>query len=214
MAAVTDLILADARADSPIDGRRARRERGRLAVVDAMVDLVRDGHTPPTTEAIAERAGVSVASLFRYFPTLEDLQQQTTARFMDLYAALLDIPDLGVGSTGERIERYIAARIELYETVGPIARFARAMSFERPHLAANLTALHRRHADVTRRHFSLELRPLSAAARDDRVAVLISISSFESWELLERDLGRSRNQVRRAWAWSIGSILSGCADRG
>ena len=37
---------------SEIDGRRARRERGREAVTDAMVDLVFEGHVSPTAEQI------------------------------------------------------------------------------------------------------------------------------------------------------------------
>jgi AcrR family transcriptional regulator len=189
------------------DGRRARRERGRLAVLDAMVDLIREGHAPPTTEEIADRAGVSVASLFRYFPTLEELQRQTSARFMERYAPLLDVRDSAVGPFGERVDRYVSARIVLYETIGPVARFARGRSFSRPQLVANLAEMHRRHADVTRHHFAAELRARTPAAADDAVALVTSITSFDAWELLRSDLGRSRAQVRRAWTAGIDSLL-------
>ena len=190
------------------DGRRARRQRGRSAVLDAMVDLVREGHSPPSTEAVAERAGVSVASLFRYFPSVEELQQETTARFFQRYSSLFDVPDVGMGSLDGRIGRYVSTRLTLYETIGPVARFARAQSFERPHLATNLIQLRRRHADATRRHFAEELRDLAPAARDDRVVVITSITSFESWELLRHDLERSHTQIQRAWTWSIRSLCS------
>src|SRR5690606_23355552 len=42
------------------DGRRARRERGRQAVIDATLDLFLEGGERPTSEEVAARAGVSV----------------------------------------------------------------------------------------------------------------------------------------------------------
>ena len=74
------LMTQTALSNETIDGRRARRERGRLAVSDAVIDLVGEGNTDPTSEQVAERAGVSVASLFRYFETLEELRQETLRR--------------------------------------------------------------------------------------------------------------------------------------
>ena len=62
--------------DTPIDGRRARRERGRSAVIDAAFALAEEGKIPLTTELVAERSGVSAASIFRYFDGLDDLQYQ------------------------------------------------------------------------------------------------------------------------------------------
>ena len=46
------------------DGRRARRGRGRLAVCEAMIDLVFEGNLPPSADQVAERAGYSSAEEF------------------------------------------------------------------------------------------------------------------------------------------------------
>ena len=56
-----------------VAGRRARRERNRTAVIDAMFELIAEGKVPPPAEALAERAGVSVSSIFRYFDNLDEL---------------------------------------------------------------------------------------------------------------------------------------------
>ena len=56
-----------------IDGRRASRERNRDAVVDALLDLYREGNLSPGADAVAERSGLSRRSLFRYFDDLDDL---------------------------------------------------------------------------------------------------------------------------------------------
>ena len=196
-----------------IDGRRARRERGRLAVVDAMVDLLREGHRPPGVDAVADRAGVSVASVFRYFDNLDDLQNETTARFFERYAPLFDITDIGVGSLGPRIDRYVDARIRLYETTAPIARFARARALDQPRMAVSLRDMRRRLAAQARRHFEPELRPLGAAARTQVVASIATLTAFEAWDALRNDLDVSAPGVRRAWRRGVRALLSSVDDR-
>ena len=49
------------------DGRRLRRALNREAVVDALLSLYDEGNLRPGTDRIAERAGISPRSLFRYF---------------------------------------------------------------------------------------------------------------------------------------------------
>ena len=60
------------RPDRP-DGRAARRERTRMAIVEALRSLLDAGDLRPTTEAIAARAGVSERSIFQHFPDREML---------------------------------------------------------------------------------------------------------------------------------------------
>ncbi len=74
-----------------VDGRVERRERNRAAVVDAMVSLLDEGVLDVTLERAAERAGVSVRSVFRYFDGVDDLRRQTTARHFDVVVE--DAPD-------------------------------------------------------------------------------------------------------------------------
>ena len=127
---VHDDTATDTPDDTVTDGRRARRERGRSAVCEAMIDLVFEGHQPPTTEQIAERAGVSVASLFRYFDTLDDTRRDTTDLYFDRFSNLFEIADIGAGSLAERIERFVVARATLYETTEPMCRLVRIRAHE------------------------------------------------------------------------------------
>ena len=60
-------------ATEPADGRHARRDRNRVAVVDAMLELFAAGNLAPSSDEIAEKAGLSPRSLFRYFDDLDDL---------------------------------------------------------------------------------------------------------------------------------------------
>ena len=91
-----------------LDGRRLRREHGRIAVVDAMIDLVLAGRTPPTTEEIAAHAGVSTASVFRYFDSLDDLRREGIQRYLERYDHLLDVPEIGEHDLDRRIAALVA----------------------------------------------------------------------------------------------------------
>src|SRR3954469_716010 len=55
------------------DGRTARRDRNRESVVQAMLDLFREGNLAPGADEIAARADLSPRSLFRYFDDIDDL---------------------------------------------------------------------------------------------------------------------------------------------
>ena len=163
-----------------VDGRRARRERGRLAVLDAMVDLLREGRTPPTTQELAERAGVSAASIFRYFDGLDELRGHTIVHFLGRYQGLFEVPP-ATGTLDERITSYVDSRLRLYETIAPVARMVRARMYDEPQLAEQLHRVRRQQAEQARAHFAVELDPLAvgglrrpggARRHHDRVRVL------------------------------------------
>ncbi len=193
--------------ESHIDGRRARRERGRVAVSEAMIDLVFEGNIPPTADQIAERAGVSIASLFRYFETLDDLRRETTDIYFDRYAHLFDIVDVGEGTLDLRIQNFVAARAGLYETTEPMCRLVRMRANEVSEVSEMVHLVHATRADQIRHHFDRELAPLSPAVRDDTTATISALTSFESWDLMCRHLGRTHQQARRAWVRSLHRLL-------
>src|SRR5258706_16285421 len=56
-----------------IDGRTARAERTRSAIVEAHLTLIGEGDLKPTGERIAERAGVSLRALWANFKDMEAL---------------------------------------------------------------------------------------------------------------------------------------------
>lgn len=189
------------------DGRIARRQRGRLAVTNAMIDLVFEGYTPPTAEQVARRAGVSVASLFRYFDTLEDLREHATERYFERFFHLFEVPEIGVGSLERRIASLVTARVELHRTTAPIARLTRSRSLVVTGLNETLRRLNATQADQIRLHFGEELAELSPARRDDLVATIATITSFESWDRFQIDHGRTPAQTRRAWTGALSRLL-------
>ena len=103
---------------------------------------MREGRTPPSVEEVAERAGVSVSSVFRYFDSLDDLHAQTIERYFERYEPLFEVPARPDGSTAERVAALVDARLELYETIAPIARAARVRAASEEGIAAYVYETH------------------------------------------------------------------------
>lgn len=120
------------------DGRRLRAERGRSAVVQATFDLIQEGGNPTIAE-IADRAGISERTVFRYFPDRDTLMAAVASEVVPLVAPLLEAtrPD---GDLATRARALVAARVELIRIGGQFARSVE-MNAPRSQLAKDLIAL-------------------------------------------------------------------------
>lgn len=190
-----------------IDGRRLRREQGRAAVVDAVIDLVLAGATPPSADDIAARAGVSTASVFRYFDSLDDLRRHAIGRYLQRYDHLLDIPDIGEHGLARRVANLVEARQQFYETIEPMARLARSLALTVPELDDTLGRVRATLADQLSEHFAAELGGMRPSRRRELVAVIAALTSYEAWEQLRRQ-GLDRDAVGRALRTGVERLLS------
>jgi AcrR family transcriptional regulator len=206
--ATADGVEVDGEVDGmKVDGRRLRREHGRTAVVDAMIDLVLAGHTPPAVEAVAARAGVSTASVFRYFDSLDELRRHGIARYLERYEHLLAVPEIGERGLARRITDLVEARQRLYETVEPMARLARARALTVPELDAALGRVRATLTDQLGTHFAPELDGSRPARRREMVALIAALTSYETWEQLGRQ-GLDRAAVARAMQLGLHRLLT------
>ncbi|NUS53086.1 MAG: helix-turn-helix transcriptional regulator, partial [Nocardioidaceae bacterium] len=124
----------------PVDGRRARRDRNRDAVLDAVHELFVEDRALPTVESVAERAGVSLRSVYRYFPDTRELMTAALARRVAQADSLFELPGLGEGSFEERLDRFVAQRLDVYERAAPTIRAALALAPNAPAVAEQVEA--------------------------------------------------------------------------
>ena len=192
---------------APIDGRRARRERSRAAIIDAVFGLVCDGKVPPTVDDVADRAGVSVSSVFRNFDGLDDLQRQAFDMFAQRFAHLLQPAVTAEAERDIRIAAHVRVRLELFETAEPMMRVARQRALDHQPMADGVGANRSALADQTRAHFASEARQLTPADAANLVAVIDSLTSPEAYELMGAAHGRSRRQINRAWMAALTALL-------
>ncbi|MBK5222473.1 MAG: TetR/AcrR family transcriptional regulator [Acidimicrobiia bacterium] len=182
-----------------VDGRGARRERNRAAVVDAMLSLIDEGILDVTLERAAARAGVSVRSVFRYFDGVDDLRRQTVERHFARVDARLRHLDQVENDRAARIAAFVDDRLEMFEASGAPAQLARQRSELIPIVADHLARVRRRLVDHARHQFTPELATIPGAAADDVVALLDVAVSQDGWDGLRAVHGRDPDDIRRLW---------------
>jgi AcrR family transcriptional regulator len=179
-----------------VDGRNVRRQQNREAVIDALVDLFHDGIYEPASALIAERAGLSPRSLFRYFDDIDDLTHAAIDRHMAEARPLVDLA-IGDGAPlAVRIERLVDARIRLYDAIAPGARAARVCAHRNEAVAKQIRD--------SRRYLREQIRHLFAPEQPD-VAAIDALCSFETYELLRES--QSKQKVRATLIGALAALL-------
>jgi AcrR family transcriptional regulator len=192
--------LVDAK---PGDDKSPRRAKA----IDAFIDLVLEGHLPPTTSQVAERSGISAATFFRYFDTLDQLRAAAFLRMVERFP-LLPIEDLGHGTRKERVDRFVASRFAATEKLHLLAQLQRSQALRDPGAAEMIDTVRRVMAEEARKHFAPEIATLTETEADDAVALIASVTSVESWEHFRRAFDRSPQQTQRAWVRGVEAILT------
>ena len=165
------------------DGRRARSDRTRSAIVDALLALLTEGHLRPSAERIAERAGISRRALFNHFGDVEDLLATAAQRRLEqILPTLRPLPT--DGPLPERARGAAAILCGLYERVAPVRRAALHVEPESPVIAERMRDARRMHRGAMEAAFAPELAAHPEAERADLIALLCALTSFPMWDEL------------------------------
>ena len=98
------------------DGRRERGARNKAAVVSALLDLYQGGEYQPSAARVAEVAGVSERSAFRYFDDMEDLANAAITLQWERIHQHFEGLD-GSGTLETRINAIVDHRLRLLDKV-------------------------------------------------------------------------------------------------
>ena len=197
-----------ATAEPAVDGRTARRDRNRDAVLDAVIELFTEGHVGLVAADVAERSGVSLRSVYRYFDDLEALARAAIARQMERFGPVAEIDHLGEGPLDDRIERIVDSRLRLFEAIGATRRAAIQRAPSNPLLAEQLERTRVALAEQTEAMFAPELAALAAADRRDVAPALDLLLGFESIDQLRRAQGLDEAQTRRVLTTALTRLLA------
>ena len=173
--------------DAATDGRQLRRKRNREAVVEALLDLYRDGNLTPSTEEIAARSGLSPRSLFRYF---EDVDGLTRSAIMVQEARLMPLVAIDAGpqeATDRKIAALVEQRFRLFDAVGNVAAVVRLRAPINPTLAAELRRNRRFLRNQVSSLFAPELAAMGEPQSEAILAAADNLTSYESYQLLTED---------------------------
>ncbi|MEU4559782.1 TetR/AcrR family transcriptional regulator [Actinoplanes sp. NPDC023936] len=181
-----------------VDGRTARSERTRNAIVDAHLRLISEGDLRPTADRIAKLAGVSLRALWSHFADMEALMTASGQRVLEQrdtsYSPVP--PDLPLA---ERIAAYCEQRARLLEEIAPAAR---ASALKEP-FSAGLQHYRRLHVARVREELTTTF-PAEIGQDEELLNALTSVSQWPTWstwrDVMEMSIESAEAALRRTVA--------------
>lgn len=186
------------------DGRLQRSQRTRGKIRDAFNAMIREGESLPTAPKIAERAGVSLRTLWSTFGDMESLRASALQYWMDSDEALRSDIDPRQPLV-ERIRLFCAERERRLENIAPAA------------IAVDIHQMHSETLRQSRGHYQDELREdirrvfepeiERAASSTTLMGALAVISSWDAWHLMTVNLGMTADASRELMEFSLTALL-------
>jgi TetR/AcrR family transcriptional regulator, regulator of autoinduction and epiphytic fitness len=191
----------------PADGRAARSHRTRQAIVEAMRALHAEGDLRPTAPRVAERAGVSVRTVWQQFADMETLLLEASRRDDEIMQSLMEHiePDQPLQT---RIALFVGERSRILERMAPSWRAARVHEPSSEQLRHNkVLVLGMAKAEVEK-VFAPELTKLSDDKRQRLLDSVHAISIWSFWESLRSELGLGMSQARELVRTTLTAVLA------
>lgn len=185
----------------PVDGRRARSERSKQAIIDATLSLMEEGTLIPTAQQISDRAGVGIRSFFRHFEDMDTLFATIDDQIRDATEALYLGGDRD-GTLQERILHALERHGEGYETQSNMILSTTAQLWRSETLRKN----YGRYQRGLRKDLDDWLPELTQLSRAEREAVYAA-SSFDMWHRLRYHQGLSKSTTLEVLEGLLNSLL-------
>lgn len=204
---MTELAGTDgAEPPARIDGRSARAERSRAAIVEAHLALIGEGDLHPTGERIADRAGVSLRTLWTNFKDMETLFEASGEQVLRQRDAAYR-PISRTLPLAKRVDAYCRQRAKLLQLIAPAAR---AAQMREPVSAALRTNRLRHVARVRAEVERLFVDELDRAGpgREQLLNALVATSMWPTWSMLRDGLGLGVDQARAVMTRTVAALLA------
>lgn len=183
--------MAEKKIEQAGDGRRARSERSRSAILTAMIELIEEGILVPTAQSVSDRAGVGIRTVFRHFDDMESLFAIVNEEIL-IESTPTIIGGDRKGPLKKRIYHGIDCRIQVYEGRKNMFLSARSQRWEYKILREMYAGLQQRLQEDFD-HLVPELIELSTIDRE----AFDSLVSFEMWRRLRAIQGLDVDTARQ-----------------
>ncbi|MEV4467584.1 TetR/AcrR family transcriptional regulator [Micromonospora echinofusca] len=203
--------MGGAEAPVRVDGRTARAERTRAAIVEAHLALISEGDLRPTGERIAERAGISLRTLWTNFKDMETLFEASGAELLRQQDAAYR-PISPALPLARRIDAYCRQRARLLQLIAPSARAAQMREPVSGQLRRNRLKHIERVREEVEHLFAAELEQ-AGPHRAQVVHALVAVSMWPAWSMLRDGLGLGVDQARAVMARTVAALLADIGAR-
>lgn len=193
--------MATSPKEKAIDGRRARSQRSKQAVIDAALALMEEGVLIPTAREISDRAGVNIRNFFRYFEDMESLFATIDEQTREANEALFLGGDRE-GDLQERILHAVERHADGYEARRNMILSTTAQLWRYEILRKNYAHYQR----GLRRDLDDWLPELKQLPREEREAV-DAVTSFEMWHRLRYHQGLGKKAAVSVIVGTLHALL-------
>ncbi len=188
--------------DPAIDGRIRRGAENRRRIRDAFIDLIRSGAPSPTAEAVAEKAGVGLRSVFRHFEDMETLYREIAEAIEAEVEPIWAVPFTAT-TWQARLAELIERRARVFERITPF----RIASLVHRTESDFIRQRHARFA-VEQRHLLIAVLPAHVLGDAATIDALDLIFSVDTWLRLRREQKLSVTAAKAVIA-KMASALTG-----
>jgi AcrR family transcriptional regulator len=189
-----------------VDGRTARAERTRAAIVEAHLALIAEGDLRPTGEKIADRAGVSLRALWTNFKDMETLFEASGEKVLAQVDAAFK-PVSPALPLAKRVDAFCRQRANMLQLIGPTARAAHMREPISPQLQRNRAKHIERLKDEVEVLFAAELEA-AGTGRDQLLHAILIATMWPAWAMLRDSLGLSVDKARAVMTRTVGALLT------
>ena len=177
------------------DGRRRRAQDSRRRIVEAMIELVREGDLQPSAEAVAARAGVGRRTVFRLFSDMEGIFREIHAIMREKVEPVRNIPLMG-DTPEARLHALVERRVLFFEEIMWVSAAAAIHRHGSPQLQADHSAIQNELRQIMQ-----QVLPANIAADRELCEALDAAMSIDMWRRLrleqKLDAGRATALVHR-----------------
>lgn len=203
--AVGSPVGAAAASDAPVDGRNARRERNVARVLDVVMEMFAEDALFPTMDQVAERSGLSLRSLYRYFADPSELVHAAIERHQVRTNEAAHLPSIGHGPLVDRIGDFVTMRVTLYEQFGPSFRATLANSHRHSVVADVMGERRRQMRQQFEQQFAAELKG-SKTNRDAALHLGDALTQMDTIHLMASQ-GATSEQISAALERGLRSLF-------
>jgi AcrR family transcriptional regulator len=174
--------------------------------VRALLALISEGDLRPTAGRIAERAGISLRSVYVHFDDLDDLFQAASSEQRARVGALIRaLPSTGPFET--RLELFVEQRARVLEAIAGVAKAAALQEPFSPALAASSTSARNLGRAEIEHVFAEELAALDPVTHDHALDACDALTNSDTWDTLRVRRGLAVSEATATLATALRSLL-------
>lgn len=174
------------------DGRRRRSDLSRRRIIEAMFDLISEGHMSPSAANVAARANVGLRTVFRHFEDMDSIYDEMTAELTEALLPKVMAP-YEANTWRERLMECVDRRVDLYETVFPMRVCMMLRRFQSTFLGEQ----YERETKLARSSLK-SLLPNVVTSDRELFGALEAVLDFSTWRQLRQDQNRSVESAKKS----------------